>query len=601
MSVTSSKSAANSVSSILNKTGLRTKLIAQRNRVSFQLPNNLEQILLTTGDTTANKAYHNLLCILKDAVIKDHELLLLLDEFRQCIPHLNTFHSIIIEALLAIDWIERPPDVITAYKIFFEDLISVHVGHCKLAIDKLVLYLKPLTPDDKEWPDCEPTEKDKQRLENIHDIFRKLLKMVPMSNNLLFQALSSSFPYMKASTHAHEIYINSLLKVTEYAPELRSEILSLIINKLLILDVHAPRALLTKEDEDDDDEIFEIDQLNDKNKKIHPIGHTLDICMKIMLKYIKQFCHNKDDVNDVIDKDKATIIYYEFLHIFDKLILPTFASHHIQFIMFFISSLNGGLLDGFLTYLWQKVINVNVAPVLRKSAVSYIASLLARGNFITIIIMKKIIFDLSDWINKYIEIYDNKQDLSIDPKIHTVFYSTCQALFYIIAFRCKDFIGNKQHITFLDNLKLNKIISSKLNPLKYCLTTVVDIFSKVSNNLQIAYCSSIIERNSRTNLPVIHNQHCFETLLETFFPFDAYVLQESSQLILPLYKAYESIFNDKESDDDDEDDDEEDDDEEKEEENDVDDFIMDCSSPKDKGSWNARDKLLCSTSPGFFN
>lgn len=70
MSVTSSKSAANSVSSILNKTGLRTKLIAQRNRVSFQLPNNLEQILVTTRDTTANKAYHNLLCILKDAIIK---------------------------------------------------------------------------------------------------------------------------------------------------------------------------------------------------------------------------------------------------------------------------------------------------------------------------------------------------------------------------------------------------------------------------------------------------------------------------------------------------------------------------------------------------
>lgn len=51
------------------------------------------------------------------------------------------------------------------------------------------------------------------------------------SSTLLVQSLSSRYPYYKINTHAHEIYLHALLQILDYAPQLRPEILSLIINK----------------------------------------------------------------------------------------------------------------------------------------------------------------------------------------------------------------------------------------------------------------------------------------------------------------------------------------------------------------------------------
>lgn len=67
----------------------------------------------------------------------------LLSQVRECISLLGSSHKILVEALLTINWTDRPQHVTTAYKIFLEDLISIHIDHCKLAFDKLVSQFKP--------------------------------------------------------------------------------------------------------------------------------------------------------------------------------------------------------------------------------------------------------------------------------------------------------------------------------------------------------------------------------------------------------------------------------------------------------------------------
>lgn len=51
------------------------------------------------------------------------------------------------------------------------------------------------------------------------------------SSKVLLQSLRARFPYIIHETHTHEVYVYALIQIIEYAPQLRSDILSLIINR----------------------------------------------------------------------------------------------------------------------------------------------------------------------------------------------------------------------------------------------------------------------------------------------------------------------------------------------------------------------------------
>lgn len=80
--------------------------------------------------------------------------------------------------------------------------------------------------------------------------------------------------------------------------------------------------------------------------------------------------------------------YFQMLNImfqvFEKVILPTHNTHHVQFIMWYICSLRPKLAEVYVKYLWQQVTSVHVIPVTRQSAAAYVASFLARAKFIRI-------------------------------------------------------------------------------------------------------------------------------------------------------------------------------------------------------------------------
>lgn len=72
-------------------------------------------------------------------------------------------------------------------------------------------------------------------------------------------------------------------------------------------------------------------------------------------------------------------------------------------------------------------------------------------------------------------------------------------------------------------------------------------FANVSRHYQVVYCHAIIERNQRSDLPmardVLHSaaagQHSqYSTIIESYFPFDPYVLARSRRWIEPIYRQY---------------------------------------------------------------
>lgn len=541
MSIVSSR--VSSVASILKTPGSRSSMLDQPKRIRFKLPDDLKSVIHDFESGIDCQMYKDLVCILRDSTLKDNELLSLLSDVRQCVSLLDEKHGLLIEALLNITWTNRSSEVTTAFKRFIEDLTCLHVYHTKFVMDKLIKKFKPVSLSDPEWEDGKPSPQELQELNHIHDVLQKCLIMIPMSKGLLLQSLTSAYPHETVGPHSHELYVYALLQITQYAPYLRRDILQLIVHELVKMDVNSSPADIHSyeenrmEEDDDDGAIFSLDDTQENERTSqqrmrtkHPTARSLDVCMEHMFSFIHDSCHVDGELNSELYKN----IYKDLIYIFDQLILRSKA-HHVQFLIFYLCSLKPGVADVFIEFLWKKVIHPNLPNTFKESAVSYIASFLARATFVPLISIQGVLYKMSNWIQDYINSQDSLEYVNSDLRFHRVFYSICQGMFYLIAFRHKDLMNGKKNLLFLEKLLLQKIVTCRLNPLKVCQPAVVQNFALMTKKYGVAYCDNVTHNNSRNNLPTYYMGNVTTVALDPFFPFDPYLLQWSEHWISPLY------------------------------------------------------------------
>ncbi|XP_018428457.1 PREDICTED: RNA polymerase I-specific transcription initiation factor RRN3-like [Nanorana parkeri] len=90
------------------------------------------------------------------------------------------------------------------------------------------------------------------------------------------------------------------------------------------------------------------------DKMSHPAAERLDLALSVLFLYIKDICF----LSGSLDLNKTKDLYKDLLAVFDKLVLPTHASCHVQFAMFYICSFKLEL-DSLCwsEVLWQTVSN----------------------------------------------------------------------------------------------------------------------------------------------------------------------------------------------------------------------------------------------------
>lgn len=89
---------------------------------------------------------------------------------------------------------------------------------------------------------------------------------------------------------------------------------------------------------------------------------------------------------------------------------------------------------------------------------------------------------------------------------------------------------------YLQELDLAKIITCKLNPLKVCHPEIMHNFAEITRIYQLAYCYTIIENNTRNQLPLFDSKKGTTSTIENFFPFSFYMLQRSGQRMIPILR-----------------------------------------------------------------
>ena len=333
-------------------------------------------------------------------------------------------------------------------------------------------------------------------------------------------------------------------------------------------------------------------------------------------------------------------LFHTLLSIFARNILPTFRSRHVQFLLFWFNSLDPEFSDYFLGVLLEKSLysrrvelgDKEEPAVIRSAAAGYVASFVSRASYVDGPTTRVVLYNLCACMDAHID-ESSRTDTEAGAaapgaSTHSVFYSVVQAAFYIFCFRWRDLkitseeqdavdeldyqdadeIGGGMHDSvgslgqfgaeaWCDGLtSLQRAVTSRLNPLKYCSANVVKQFARIAQHTGFLYCYSIIEANNRsvrgnrsnpvsrstslsrlqldgsgsatpmsqdgsdrgTPRPEEQEQRAktpaaaavtTASVLESFFPFDPYKLESSASFIEPLYREWSEVAPDEDGDD----------------------------------------------------
>ena len=93
-------------------------------------------------------------------------------------------------------------------------------------------------------------------------------------------------------------------------------------------------------------------------------------------------------------------LWRQLLSVFQKTILPSGSTTHLQFVLFYVSGLSPSLTDAFLDFLWKRVRDAAQPEVIRRAASSYIASFVARANFCNDLTVRATFGNLLAWADR---------------------------------------------------------------------------------------------------------------------------------------------------------------------------------------------------------
>ena len=361
----------------------------------------------------------------------------------------NVFESTLVNVLcFDIKWHEHYSNnkiILASLSDFLTDLNSAYTSYnykCLSMLVKMFTIVNTNVIDEVTAPqinliNCEAI------YDFSHNIINHLVKVAPSCKTHIAKLFDIYFPYMSKETTIQEAYVRNLLKVAQNIKEIRLILLEICVQKILKIDVNCQRYQIINE--------MKTNQCSQVEENSIPIktslADKLDSIMFCLFEFIKLNCFENSLFNYSVEENNCTTakfnwdscksIYKDLLFTFDKYILSTYGSSHVQFIMFYICSFRSMLSEGLLDYLWKKFSSVNSCSVIRTICCYYLGSFLARAKYISTSTCVATLQLMIKWIHNYIETLNTNSNNYLNFDLHRIFYALCQTIFYVIIFRSR--------------------------------------------------------------------------------------------------------------------------------------------------------------------
>ncbi|KAK4402179.1 hypothetical protein Sango_0958600 [Sesamum angolense] len=228
-------------------------------------------------------------------------------------------------------------------------------------------------------------------------------------------------------------------------------------------------------------------------------------------------------------------VFEILLQSFQKTILTAYKSKFAQFVMFYACSLDPENCGKMFADLLLNIFVSSLNPV-RMSAVSYLASYLARTKFVPVSFVAAMLESVVNWCF----LYCKKQEGDINPKAHKVFYAGCQATMYVLCFRMRQMLAIPRLKSQLCLMRIEAILGHPLKPLQVCLPSIVEEFLRlVKANHVFSLPQSFVEYGMLES----DNSRAFGGMerFDMFFPFDPCLLRKCDSYIRPNYVYWSMV------------------------------------------------------------
>ncbi|MCO5571465.1 hypothetical protein L7F22_025205 [Adiantum nelumboides] len=389
----------------------------------------------------------------------------------------------------------------------------------------------------------------------VHLALHKISELVPMTTMHLRHIVLQRMPHRIVDTEWNALYMENMLRLEQDAKGdfIQTQMLLAVVDRLIEIDVEIKWEDIVKED--DSSKIFVLDmefdeQLEDVEAGVGPgseaqqlagvvldcdggrrlslcaVADKMDVLMDMTLQHLQK----------CVEAGRIEQVFSTLMTSFQSTILDTFKSKFTQFLIFYVCSLSPSSLGVQFTSLLCEILTSPSRPLsTRMSAAAYLASFLARAKYLPLNIISSSLKRIVSWCISYTpRQIEKKGALTVDAGVHGVLYSACQAIMYVLCFRMKTLLDDQSEREMLYKLPLDDLLRHTLNPLKLCLTSVVEEFLKQATAAHLVNANLSLEVNR--NIDALEsNTFGGINRLDMFFPFDPYLLRQSDRFIRPNF------------------------------------------------------------------
>uniref|UniRef100_A0A0C9S8N3 TSA: Wollemia nobilis Ref_Wollemi_Transcript_4138_2773 transcribed RNA sequence n=1 Tax=Wollemia nobilis TaxID=56998 RepID=A0A0C9S8N3_9CONI len=391
-------------------------------------------------------------------------------------------------------------------------------------------------------------------LDHVHSAIQKIAELVPTAALRLQPIILRRMPHRIIQKDWNALYMENMLRVESSAVGeiIGSRILMAVVDRLIEIDVEIRWEHILNEDSskvyifdmemEDDDENEEdpgkpgseanvqLTKSSAGKQSLGEVADKMDMLMELTLNHLK-LC---------AEEGRLPQVYDTLMHSFQSTIMNTHKSKFTQFLIFYLCSLAPATCGAnFASMLCDIFTNKSRAANTRMTAAAYLASYLARAKYLPLFAVSASLKRLVEWCLQYSP-QQNNEKKAINPALHGVFYSACQAVMYVLCFRLKSLMDDPKQKLLIEDLPLKKILEHKLSPLKVCLPSVVEEFLR---QVKAVHLFDVSEFTSSNNMLKTEESKAFGGVerLDMFFPFDPYLLRQSDRFVRPYYTFWSMV------------------------------------------------------------
>ena len=376
---------------------------------------------------------------------------------------------------------------------------------------------------------------EKEYFERVHEFFALIYPN--RSKEIDVAELKANLPFKGRPTGEIVAYVKNLLILCEVYESSRLGILRDLIFYMFELDGD------TKNDDflaDSEAFITDLEECS-KLKQGSEMKDKVSLIFPVLLGYLDRM-REKDDSRDLFENLLKPMM--------KTLLMRCHKTTHTQFLWFSFASAYRKNMEAFIDELWNLFhAGTDVEKV---TATHYMGSFIARAKVVDLDHCLSWLQTMSEWCRRYDAskkkntYYEHltgvtwSKEYLHEETMHLPFFSACHMLFYVFAFRAKEFAASESARKWMNNNSIQNLTYSSLDPLRYCSHAVVSIFTDVCQHYKLDIFAPGAGKTATRGLEMESRMLTKIYPLITFFPFENFLIRPCSEAIKSNLREFES-------------------------------------------------------------